>query len=71
MFAMPYIFIWIGAAIFAPETLWWLLITRPRERALKKVREHNRLIWSIRALEEEVLGIRWCGEAGLLPIDTD
>lgn len=34
--------------------------TRRQRRALGRTWERNRLFWSIRDLEKEVLGIDWC-----------
>lgn len=53
---MPQVFIVIGVAIYTPSTLWWIFVTRPRERALKRQCEQNGLYWRIRKLEEDVFG---------------
>ena len=49
-------FILVGVVIMTPETLWWIFVSRPKNKALKKSRERTRLFWSIRNLEEDIYG---------------
>jgi hypothetical protein len=55
---MPQVFIVIGVTIYAPTLLWWILVTRPRERKLELQRKRNGLFWRIRDLEKDIYG-KW------------